>query len=69
MSVERYEELTRASGPDLNTLTAEFDALLERLQTPEARAGLREAFRATPDELAHAAVAAAREEGRGGARE
>ena len=61
MSVDRYRELPRNSEPDLDALTAEFDALLERLQTPAARTGLREAFNATPDELARAAVAAATE--------
>lgn len=60
MSVERYEALTRGSTSDLDELTAEFDELLERMQTPEARAGLRDAFRASPDELSRAAVAAAR---------
>jgi len=64
LSIERYEELTREAEPDLDELTAEFDALLDRMQSPEARAGIREAFSATPDELARAAVAAARE-GRG----
>lgn len=63
ISVERYEELTRASRPDLDALAAEFDSLLARLQTPGARAGLREAFGASPDELAQAAVAAARSAG------
>jgi prevent-host-death family protein len=64
MSVERYQELTREIEPDLDDLTAEFDALLERLQTPQARTGLREALRASPDELAEAALAAARAEHR-----
>lgn len=64
MSVERYRELTQANEPDLNDLSTKFDALLERMQTPQVRAGLREAFRATPDELAKAAMAAAREERR-----
>jgi prevent-host-death family protein len=64
MSVERYRELTREAEPDLDELTAEFDALLERMQSPQVRTGLRAAFRATPDELARAAVSAAREGGR-----
>lgn len=60
MSVERYEALTRGVASGLDTLTAEFDDLLQRMQTPEARAGLRSAFRASPDDLSRAAVAAAR---------
>lgn len=59
LSMERYEELTREAEPDLDELTAEFDALLERMQSPESRAGIREAFSAAPDELVRAAVAAA----------
>ncbi|HEX2095073.1 MAG TPA: type II toxin-antitoxin system prevent-host-death family antitoxin [Longimicrobiaceae bacterium] len=61
MSVERYEALTRGPASDLDTLTAEFDDLLRRLQSPTARARLRDAFRASPDELSQAAVAATRQ--------
>lgn len=60
MSVEQYEALTQATTSELDTLTAEFDDLLERMQAPRARAGLRDAFRASPEELSRAAVAAAR---------
>jgi antitoxin Phd len=63
MSFERYEALTRGTSSDLDELTAEFDDLLRRMQRPEARAGLRAAFRASPDELSRAAVAAARKSG------
>jgi hypothetical protein len=59
MSVERYEALTQASASELDTLTAEFNELLERMQSPEARAGMQDAFRASPDELSRAALAAA----------
>lgn len=65
MSVKRYEALTRETSPGLDELTAEFDTLLERMQTPEARAGLRDAFRASPEELSRAAVATAEMERRG----
>src|SRR4051794_3396970 len=58
MSVERYEALTRAPRPDLNLLSEEFDAMVARMQTPEAHAGLLAAFRASPEELSQAAVAA-----------
>lgn len=63
MSVEQYEGLTGRASIQLDTLTAEFDALLESMQTPEARAGMRVAFRASPEELGRAAVAAAQREG------
>lgn len=59
MSVERYEALTREESPSLEALTAEFDALLASMQTPAARAGMRAAFGASPDELGRAALAAA----------
>jgi DNA polymerase III subunit gamma/tau len=39
-----------------DNLNAEFDAKLERMQTPEARAGAVKAFNATPEELGAAAV-------------
>ncbi len=42
-----------------DTLTADHDALLDRMQTPEARMGMRRAFDASPEELGRAAVAAA----------
>lgn len=61
MSLARYEALTRSVSSELDTLTAEFDEILERLQTPEARAGLRDAFTMSPDELGRVAVAAARQ--------
>ena len=56
MSVERYRELQRAAEPDLGTLNAEFDALLESMQgKAEAMA---EAFAMTPEALGAAAVRA-----------
>ena len=45
--------LTGALAPELNEM-------LDRMQTPRARAGIEAALRARPDELADAAVAAAR---------
>jgi prevent-host-death family protein len=61
ISAEEYQALTRGERDDLDSLTAEFDALLARMQTPEAGEALRGAFDATPDELGRAAVEAARE--------
>jgi hypothetical protein len=42
------------------TLPDELARVLARMQAPKSRAGIEAAFRATPDELADAAVAAAR---------
>lgn len=56
------DALSRASAL-LDNLTAEFDDLLARMQTPDARAGMRDAFGASVDDLGRAAVAAARQRG------
>jgi antitoxin Phd len=63
ISVDRYEALTQASAPALDTLTTEFDELLARMQTSQARAAMRDAFGASPDELGRSAVEAARRRG------
>jgi prevent-host-death family protein len=60
LSYAEFEALTKATTPALDELTAEFDALLERMQTPEAKSAMASAFDATPEELGRAAVKAAR---------
>lgn len=60
LSYAEFEALTRASSPVLDELTEEFDALLERMQTPRSKAGMAAAFDAAPEELGRAAVKAAR---------
>jgi len=61
------QEQDQAGGPPikagvsevlLDTLTADHDALLDRMQTPEARMGMRRAFDASTEALGGAAVAA-----------
>jgi antitoxin (DNA-binding transcriptional repressor) of toxin-antitoxin stability system len=47
----------------LDSLSGQFDALLARMQTPKARAGMKAAFAASPKQLGRAAVAAARRRG------
>lgn len=59
ISAERYDALTRTESSTLDELTAEFDDLLARMQTPQAHAGMQAAFDAAPDALGAAAVAAA----------
>lgn len=54
---DRPIETGEREVPD--TLIAYYDALLDSMQTPEARAGMRRAFDASPEELGRAAVAAA----------
>lgn len=63
LSVDEYNALSRATEANLETLTGEFDALLARMQTSKARAGVKDAFHASPKELGRAAVAAARKRG------
>jgi antitoxin Phd len=51
---------TKAPESQINSLSAEFDDLLARMQRPGARKAMNKAFRASPAELGKAAVAAAR---------
>lgn len=60
MSVRRYEALRRTAEPELDLLTAEFDALLAGMQDPAAQSAMHAAFNASPEELGEAAVEAAR---------
>lgn len=58
-----YEKLTGAAEARLNTMSRAFDDLLTRMQTSEARAGMRTAFDASPEQLAKNAVTFARKRG------
>lgn len=60
ISIEEFNALSNAHRAELEALSAEFDRLLARMQTPAARAGMNAAFHATPRELGKAAIAAAR---------
>lgn len=60
VSVERAEEALTKHEPSLTALTKEFDALVERMQTPRARAAARRLFTATTEEFGAAAIAGAR---------
>lgn len=57
VSYEEFQALINVRGQSLNELDAEFDALLERMQTPKAKKGVEAAFRASPAELGRASVA------------
>jgi antitoxin Phd len=59
-SIDDFEVDTGADAAVLDTLTAEFDALLDQMQTPEARRAMDRAFNASPEELRRAAMDAAR---------
>ena len=64
LSMEEYGELARETQSNLDNLNDEFEAPLARMQTANARAGMKAAFNASPKQLGKAAVALARRRGR-----
>lgn len=60
ISVEEFDALSDAKRTALDTLSADFDALMERMQAPRSAAAIHTAFGATPEQLADAALASAR---------
>jgi len=60
ISYEEFQALVSARSHTLSDLTAEYNVLLARMQTPKARKGMAAAFNASPAELGRAAVKAAR---------
>jgi antitoxin Phd len=60
ISIDHFKTLQEAPQAKLNTLTEQFDTLLERMQSPKARRGMAAAFHADTKQLGKAAVAAAR---------
>ncbi len=56
MSFDEYKRLTGAKKPALEELSAEFDELVAKMQTPEARAGAAALFSISSDELGKAAL-------------
>lgn len=60
LSCEEFDSLVQARSRSLDNLGAEFDDLLDRMQSPTARKGMDAAFNASPAELGRAAVKAAR---------
>jgi prevent-host-death family protein len=64
LSFEEFKALTRERAPALHELQGEYDELLARMQTRDARAGMAAAFGATPAQLGKAARNAARKSAR-----
>ena len=60
ISMNQFNALNQAPQLKLNVLSEQFDALLSRMQTAEARSGMESAFHASPTQLGKAALAAAR---------
>jgi len=63
LPLETFNVLAEAADRRLENLSHEFDALLARMQTPRARAGMRAAFGASPKQLGKAFGASARKRG------
>ena len=59
VSYEDFQALALARQPSLDALTAEFDRLLDGMQSPRARKGAEDAFEASPQALGRAAMHAA----------
>lgn len=60
LSYEEFESLVQARSRTLDNLSAEFDDLLERMQSPKAKRAMDVAFNAPPAKLGRSAVKAAR---------
>ncbi|HEY7743317.1 MAG TPA: type II toxin-antitoxin system prevent-host-death family antitoxin [Burkholderiales bacterium] len=60
ISYDEFQSLVRSRSHSLSDLSAEYNVLLARMQTPKARKGMEAAFNASPSELGRAAVKAAR---------
>lgn len=64
ISVEDFNLLAGGADARLDALDREFDALLEGMQTPQARQGMASAFAASGKDLGKAATAAVRRRGK-----
>lgn len=60
LDYDEFESLVRARTTTLDDLTAEFDSLLDRMQTNKSRRAMNSAFHAAPPELGRAAIKASR---------
>jgi prevent-host-death family protein len=60
ISYEEFESLVQLRSRTLENLGAEFDDLLDRMQTDKAKKGMESAFHASPAKLGRAASRAAR---------
>jgi antitoxin Phd len=60
LSIDDFQALSQPTQTKLDALSAEFDALLDRMQTREAGDAMKAAFAATPEELGRTARKAAR---------
>jgi len=61
--MDQFKALQDSPQMKLDALSEQFDALLDRMQTPRARRGMSAAFNASPKQLGKAAVVSARKRG------
>lgn len=59
LSYAEFESLVKSRSSALEDLSAQFDGLLQRMQTPKSRKGMKAAFNASPAAFGRAAVRAA----------
>jgi len=59
LSYEEFESLAQARSRTLDSLSEDFDTLLEAMQSPKAKKAMKAAFDASPEELGRSAVKAA----------
>lgn len=59
LSYEEFESLAQARSRNLDSLSNEFDELLETMQRPKTKKAMKAAFEASPAELGRSAVKAA----------
>ena len=59
ISYEEFAALIQARGAELNRLSAEFETMLQGMQSPKAKRAMAAAFDASPAQLGRAAVKAA----------
>ena len=55
-----FQSLVQSRSPNLNMLDRDFDALVQGMQTARSRKAVAAAFKATPEQMGRAAVAATR---------
>ena len=56
LSLDEYQTLVDSGAQHLSALTAEFDSMLDNMQTEKSRRGTKAAFNASPASLGRAAA-------------
>lgn len=60
LSYDEFKSLVQSRGSGLDRLSAEFDDMLQTMQTPKAKKAMAAAFNASPAEMGRAAAKAAK---------